>query len=85
MTPLDMSPKKSAAESHCQSPPVPINGAIHDAGIHLRWHQEGLLPSNRAGSALLQWRGLHVLCHQPHCVVGLVHQVLQDMRHVSAG
>lgn len=58
-------------------------GACHrprgNAGVHLWGHEVRLLPDDPSGSALLQRRGLHILCRQPHRVVCLVHQIRQKL------
>ena len=64
---------------------TPVSMNLNNAGIHLGWKQEWLLPGHKAGIALLQWWRLHVFCHQPHIVVDLVHQVVQGMCGVGPG
>ncbi len=63
-------------------------GACHsprgNAGVHLWGHEVRLLPNDPGGSALLQGRGLHVLCRQPHRVVGLVHQIRQRLCDIAS-
>ncbi len=63
-------------------------GACHrprgNAGVHLWGHEVRLLPNDPSGSALLQGRGLHILCRQPHRVIGLVHQIRQNLCDIGS-